>query len=220
MKVFIAGIDTETNTFAALPTGYLTFSDGFLAHGDATKREPNYCSSQLIVWRQLAEECGWQVTESICAVAEPGGLVVRAAYERLRDELLTDLERNLPFDIVILALHGAMVAEGYDDCEGDLLGHVRRIVGSKAIVGAELDLHCHLTESMMRHATVLLTYKEYPHVDIAERAEDLFKDSRRHGRGNCVSHYGRLRLSNGEHVSHNGGAAARLRRSNVRNGRE
>jgi microcystin degradation protein MlrC len=67
-----------------------------------------------------------------------------------------------------------MVAEGYDDCEGDLLEKIRSIVGQQAIVGAELDLHCHITEAMLRNATALVAYKEYPHIDILDRAEELF----------------------------------------------
>ncbi len=174
MKVFIAGFDTETNTFAPIPTGYQSFEEDFLAHGDATRREINYCSNQLRIWREGAEARGWSVAESICTYAEPGGRIVRSAYERLRDELLADLRAAMPVDVVVLALHGAMAAVGYDDCEGDILARVREIVGLEAIVGAELDLHCHITEAMVRNATALVAYKEYPHVDIGARAEDLF----------------------------------------------
>jgi microcystin degradation protein MlrC len=174
MKIFIAGFDTETNTFAPIPTGYQSFADCFLAHGDATSRPPNYCSGQLLIWRRRAEERGWQVAEGLCSFAEPGGRILRAAYERLRDELLADLARALPVDMVVLALHGAMAAEGYDDCEGDILARVRALVGPKVPVGAELDLHCHITDAMLAHATALVAYKEYPHVDIEARAEELF----------------------------------------------
>jgi microcystin degradation protein MlrC len=174
MKIFIAGLDTETNTFAPIPTGYQSFEDCFLARGDATKRPPNYHSSQLIVWRRLAEARGWEVAEGLCSFAEPGGRIVRPAYERLRGELLEGLKRALPVDMVLLALHGAMAADGCDDCEGDILAAVRALVGPKVPVGAELDLHCHITQAMVSNATVLLTYKEYPHVDIEQRAEELF----------------------------------------------
>ena len=141
MKVFIAGFDTETNTFAPLPTGHRGFADGFIAHGDATRQPENYCSAQLNVWRRRAEERGWEVAESLCTFAEPGGTIVRSVYEAFRDEILADLRIAMPVDLVVLALHGAMVADGYDDCEGDILGCIRAIVGEKVAVGAELDLH-------------------------------------------------------------------------------
>jgi len=175
VKLFIAGFDTETNTFAPLPTGRRAFADGFIAHGDATRQPENYCSAQLNIWRRRAEERGWQVTESLCAFAEPGGVIVRAVYEGFRDEILADLRAAMPVDLVILALHGAMVAEGYDDCEGDLLQRMRAIVGERVPIGAELDLHCHITDAMVGNATALVAYKEYPHIDIPDRAEDLFR---------------------------------------------
>jgi microcystin degradation protein MlrC len=174
MKIFMAALDTETNTFAPLPTGAVAFAEGFVAHGNATALPENYCSAQLYVWRRRAEALGWDVAESLCAYAEPGGITARQVYEGFRAEILADLTRAMPVDAVLLALHGAMVADGYDDCEGDLLTAVRAIVGPDLPVGAELDLHCHLTEAMMQAATVLVAYKEYPHVDIPERAEHLF----------------------------------------------
>ncbi len=173
-RLFIAGFDTETNTFAPIPTGYRSFADGFLAHGDATRQPANYCSNQLHIWRREAEARGWNVAEGLCTYAEPGGRIIAAAYAQLRDELLEGLRRAMPVDVVLLALHGAMAAEGVDDCEGDILAEVRKIVGPAAIVGAELDLHCHLTDAMLRAATLLVIYKEYPHTDIGDRAAELF----------------------------------------------
>jgi microcystin degradation protein MlrC len=107
------------------------------------------------------------------AAAQPSGTTTRAAYEALRDELLADLKAVLPVDMVLLGLHGAMVADGYDDCEGDLLQRVRAIVGPQVVVGAELDPHNHLSAAMVEHADVLVAFKEYPHTDILERALEL-----------------------------------------------
>ncbi len=175
MRLFIAGLDTETNTFSPIPTGRESFEECLLAHGDATRQTLNYCSTQLDVWRRLGESRGWTVIESLCAVAEPAGVTSRAVYESFREEILTDLRAAGTVDLVILALHGAMVATGYDDVEGDLLAHVRAQVGPRVPIGAELDLHCHLTDRMTREATAIVLYKEYPHTDIEERAAELFQ---------------------------------------------
>jgi len=175
MRIFIAGLDTETNTFSPIPTGYEAFSELCLAHGDATSKPLNCCSAQLSVWRQLAEARGWTVIESLCAVAEPGGVTTRSVYEAFRAEILSDLQSAVRVDAILLALHGACVAEGYDDVEGDLLENIRAMVGPELIIGAELDLHCHITERMLANATAIITYKEYPHTDIKERAGELFE---------------------------------------------
>ncbi len=168
MKIYIAGLATETNTFSPLPTGLADF-DVVRGH-DLPQDE----GGLLPIMCQLAESRGWDLRIGLFADAEPASITVRAAYESLRDEILTDLRDALPVDMVILFLHGAMIAQGYDDCEGDLLARVRQVVGPNVPVGALLDPHCHLTEAMTENATALIAFKEYPHTDFAERAEELF----------------------------------------------
>ena len=116
------------------------------------------------MWRRNAERDGHEIVESICASTEPSAAIVRRVYEEFRDMLLDDLRAALPVDGVMLFLHGAMVAEGYDDCEGDVLSRVRAIVGPKVVVGVELDLHCHLTPEICDNAIPVI-FKEYPHID-------------------------------------------------------
>lgn len=174
MKVFIAGLSTETNSFSPLPTGSLGFAEGPVYHGDATRHPLQYATAPLHIWREKAEARGWQVIESLSAHAQPAGPTVRAVYEAFRDEILSDLRAAGPVDIILFALHGAMMADGYEDCEGDLIAHCRDIVPG-AVIGGLLDPHCHLTQEMLDNATLLVAFKEYPHVDVPERAADLFR---------------------------------------------
>jgi len=174
MKVFTATLGTETNTFASIPTGLQNFQETCLFRNGSYGETPPMFGAPLAVWRKRAEARGWTVVESLCAFAQPAGITVRKLYEQFRDEVLDDLQRAMPVDIVLVSLHGAMVADGYDDCEGDLLEKIRALVGPKVPVGAELDLHCHVSARMLRSATVLVTFKEYPHIDAADRADDLF----------------------------------------------
>ncbi|MCV0396727.1 MAG: M81 family metallopeptidase [Rhizobiaceae bacterium] len=174
MKIFIASISTETNSFSPLPTGRLSFEEGVVAHGDATKGPVEYWSAPLHIWREMAEKRGWPVVESLTAHAQPAGPTVREIYEEYRDEIIRDLKAAMPVDIVLLSLHGAMIADGYEDCEGDLIERCRAVAGGKPVIGGLLDPHCHLTEAMLDNATLLVAYKEYPHVDIPDRARELF----------------------------------------------
>jgi microcystin degradation protein MlrC len=173
VRIFAAGIATETNTFSPVPTG---LSDFVVQRGkDALAgRIVNPSLDLSAIWGKQAEARGDTFIFGLMALAQPFGTTVRAAYEALRDELLADLRAAAPVDVVLLMLHGAMVAEGYDDCEEDIIRRVRDIVGSETIIGVELDLHCHLSESMIAPADIVLTYKEYPHVDVNERARELF----------------------------------------------
>lgn len=172
--VFIASLVQETNTFVPLPTGLADFEsrlfgrDGVEAMPDLSQTGP------LKIWRHGALERGWRVSEGLHAYAEPGGTLTRHGFETMRDMILADLERAGPVDIVLLKLHGAMVATGYDDCEGDLLARVRAAVGPRALIGVEIDLHCHLTDVMVQSTDAIVIFKEYPHTDYNDRAHDLF----------------------------------------------
>ena len=175
MKTFIACLGTETNSFSSMPTGLATFSDSMLHYGDATQHPPNTFSLPLHVWRRRTEEMQGQVVESLAAFATPAGVTVRSVYEELRDTILADLRKALPVDIVLLSMHGAMTAEGYDDCEGDTIARIREIVGPDVVIGVELDLHCSVTPQIVEQADAVVLFKEYPHIDVGERAEELFE---------------------------------------------
>jgi len=173
MRIFIASLATETNSFSPIPTGALAFSLGEHRRPRAGEIAPTR-GEMLAVYRALCEADGHEVVESIEAGAEPAGPTARAVYEELRDMILADLAAAEPVDIVLLALHGSMIAQGHDDCEGDLLTRVRAIAPA-AIVGAGLDPHCSLTEAMVANADLITIMREYPHTDFAERAADLYR---------------------------------------------
>jgi len=174
MKLFTACLGTETHTAAPLPTDLGGFESSHLvrdgAHGEVT----HMFGAPLVLWRERAQAKGWEVVEGLSAFATPSGLVVRKVYENLRDEILDSLRAAMPVDMVLLSLHGAMVADGYDDGEEDLLRRIREIVGPDIPIGAEYDLHCHITRQFIDDLTALVIYKEYPHTDFIARAEELW----------------------------------------------
>jgi len=173
VRVFSASLATETNTFAPMPTGLASFRDrGYFPAGQHPD-QMTFFSGPLWAARLRGKERGWDLVEGMVAGAQPSGTTTRHAYETLREELLADLRAALPVDMVLLGLHGAMVADGYDDCEGDLLQRVRAVVGPEVVVGAELDPHSHLTPEMVASADLLIAFKEYPHTDVLERAMEL-----------------------------------------------
>lgn len=167
-RLFFGGIATETNSFSPLPIGFEAFEREMYRPGgprDAVLR------AEPIPTRAL--ELGLDVAYGLYTFAPPGGPVRRDVYEALRDELLADLKRNLPVDIIAYSLHGGMIAQGYDDCEGDLLLRTRAIVGKGVTIGAVLDPHSHFSPAMYDNADVLMCYRENPHTDIEERSREL-----------------------------------------------
>ncbi len=176
--VYIAALSTETNTFSPTPTGWSAFEEVGI-HLDGST---NGLELGMAAFRRRAEADGRVVHEGITAFAQPAGRTVRVVWEDLRDRILEGLRKAGPVSAVLLSLHGAMVADGSDDCEGELLTRVRATVPG-AVVGALLDPHCHLTATMVGAADVLVTYREYPHTDIGDRGEDLYELCARVERG-------------------------------------
>src|SRR2546426_2828562 len=115
---------------------------------------------------------GVTLVPSLAPAASPAGRVTAAFYEATTRRLLDDLRGAGRLDGVLLDLHGAMVPEGLEDGEGDLLRAVRATVGSAVPVVATLDFHANVTGEMVRQTTLLHGYKTYPHVDMDARGRE------------------------------------------------
>lgn len=173
-KVFCAALASETNTFSPIATTKKHFEEWFYHRaGEHPDDGPTLFTCPYWAAKTQAETLGWTVVQGLSAAAFPSGRIVRADYEALRDELLEDLKQALPVEVVLLGLHGAMAADGYDDCEGDILRKVREIVGPEVVIGCELDPHAHLTDEMVEASDALIAFKQYPHTDALDRAFEL-----------------------------------------------
>ena len=173
MRVFTASLATETNTFSPLPTDRAAFEAAFYAGPGKHPETPTLCSSPVPILRRRGKAEGFTVIEGSSSWAEPAGLIKRETFEELRDEILGQLAEALPIDGVVLGLHGAMVAQGYDDCEGDLLERVRALVGPDVLVAAEFDPHSHLTRRRVAQLDIAACFLEFPHTDFEERGEHV-----------------------------------------------
>ena len=174
MRLFTATLATETNTFSPMMTSLAGFKeDVFLRPGEHPEAAPMFCTATLWVARRRAAEEGYTLIEGSCFGASPAGMTNRKDYEFMRDEILAQMKAAMPLDGLVLGLHGAMVADGYDDVEADLLEQARAIVGPKCVVGVELDPHCHLTRKRVKLSDIIILYKEFPHIDVVDRAEEV-----------------------------------------------
>lgn len=110
----------------------------------------------------------WDLMPLVWAGAVPSAPVTAECFQAVTDEIIGGLRSAGPVDGVFLDLHGAMVAEGYPDGEGELLARVRAAVGAKIPVVAALDLHGNVSRRMVDCADRLVGFRTYPHVDMAE----------------------------------------------------
>jgi microcystin degradation protein MlrC len=186
-RVFLGSVATETNTFSPLRTDIQDFKDSFYAPPGQHPKTPTLCSAIYPAARARASEFNWQIIEGTASWAEPGGIVNQHTWEYLRDQLLTELKTAMPIDIVLLGLHGAMVSQACLDCEGELLAAVRQIVGSDAIVGVTFDPHSHLSILRTENADLITVFKEFPHTDFVEIAENLVELAQRTSVGEIQS---------------------------------
>ena len=171
MRFFIAMMSHETNTFSPLPTDRAQFEARDLRYGGEileAYRNTGTCLGGMI---EGAQARGVTLVPSLAVAASPAGRVTKEFYHETKDRLLADLRAAGRLDGVLLDLHGAMVVEGLDDGEGDLLAAVRATVG-EVPVAVTLDLHANVTQAMTRAATLIHGYKTYPHIDMDARGRE------------------------------------------------
>ena len=169
MRIAIGAFMYEANSFSPVQTTLDDFAAGTLVRGAAMLDHFRNTNTEVAGFlHSCAALPDAEIIPLLAADANPAGLVQAATYAALRDELLdrlTQAQRTRPLDVVLLALHGAMVAEGEDDPEGAVLSAVRDIVGPAVPIAASLDLHANVTARMAAAADVLVGYRTYPHVD-------------------------------------------------------
>ncbi|HKU14601.1 MAG TPA: M81 family metallopeptidase [Steroidobacteraceae bacterium] len=176
MRMFCASMIHETNTFSPIQTDLQSFADVALyLPSTGQGRELVEQPFEGVNIGMLARSRGHSVIDGVMASAEPSAPLRRRDYEHLREEILDGLRAAQPVDAVVLFLHGAQVAHGYADCEGDLIERIRTLAGDAVPIAVEIDPHANVTERMTRNATILVSSQEYPHVDFEDRAVHLLE---------------------------------------------
>ena len=173
-RILIAGYQHETNTFAPSLADWAAFTrgDSFPAfvRGQAMQEALTGINIPVAGFIDAAKRHGWTLLPSCWAGAIPSSYVTRDAFERIAGAICDDVRaaRAGGLDAIYLDLHGAAVAEAADDSEGELLARLRAIVGPALPIVASLDLHANVTQRMLREADALVSYRTYPHVDMAD----------------------------------------------------
>jgi len=162
VKILIARLNHETNTFSPVPTALADFSP---LYGEDALRDQCHARTAMAAMIQAAQDIpGATLVTPVCAMANPSGTVAASAYTDLCQSILDQVPGC---DAIMLDLHGALVAENAADGEGQLLEKIRALAPTTPIAVA-LDLHANVTQKMVDHADILLSFKTYPHVDMFE----------------------------------------------------
>src|SRR5688572_16970376 len=167
VRLVLAQMKHETNTFSPVPTPLARFGHGRAGPigGQEALEEFRGTGSALGAFIDLAERAGAEIVLPIAAQAWPSGRVEQGAYEHIAGRIVAAVAQGC--DAVLLDLHGAMVTERFEDGEGELLARVRR-VAPKLPIGVAHDMHANVFPGTGRTATSLAGYQTYPHVDMYE----------------------------------------------------
>jgi len=170
MRLLIAMMKHETNTFSPVPTPLARFGNGpGPLYGEAAIRAYRGTGTGLGAYLDLAAREGAEILLPIAASAPPSSPVEDAAYAEITDRICAAASAG-GFDGIMLDLHGAMVTQSLEDGEGQFLKRLRAIVPDTPIA-VSLDMHANLYDEITANATVVAGYRTYPHVDTYETAK-------------------------------------------------
>jgi microcystin degradation protein MlrC len=165
MRLLIAMMKHETNTFSPVPTPLARFTPRY---GQAAIDAYRGTGTGLGAYLDIAEREGAEIVLPIAAGAPPSGPVEDTAYKHITEAICEAAVKG-GFDGIMLDLHGAMVTESLEDGEGEFLKRLRAI-DPKTPIAVSLDMHANLYDAMIVNATVVTGYRTYPHVDTYETA--------------------------------------------------
>ncbi len=172
MRIAIGQLWQESNTLNPIPTTRDDFEQFGIVRGTeliesmAETNELGGFIQSLRSWPEQPEIAGL-----IRLPAWPGGAATADCFAWILQEMTEALRRALPVDAVLLALHGALVAEQTPDVEGEVLHALRALLGPSVPLVATLDLHANITDRMVRCADALVLYHTAPHIDVFETGQ-------------------------------------------------
>ncbi len=172
-RVAVLGFHHESNTFAPVPASLERFLAGGVTEGDALVARYANSHATLAGFLEIAGLEGVECVPLIHADLNPMGMITEEAFEHLVGRMIGALRSEGPWDVVLLALHGAAVAAHARDADGEIITRVRAAVGPEVVLGVALDMHANVSRRMVEGCDVLNTYLTNPHVDARERARQV-----------------------------------------------
>jgi len=170
-RIAVGGFQHETNTFAPQRASWADFEradawPGFIRGAELIDAVEGF-NIPIAGAVKTLQELGHELVPLCWCSAPPSSYVEREAYETVAGCILDDLAAAGSLDGIYLDLHGAMVAEHHEDGEGELLRRIRALVGHRIPIVTSLDYHTNLTPEMVQHASAMIGYRTYPHIDMA-----------------------------------------------------
>lgn len=180
-KVLFFRFQHETNALCPVPADFTAYKNAvFLVGEDMLNVSRTAKLDVTAVLNVLEEYQDIVIVPVVNMFANPSGPVTGDVYNFVEEQILQTIREKGPFDGAMILFHGAMVAEGHPDAEGDLLEMLRNTLGWDVPIVSSLDLHANVTQKMVRCANALVPFENYPHTDTydtAKKAAQIFADA-------------------------------------------
>ena len=175
-RVAILGVILESNRQSAVATKE-DFESYYVLEGDAivdaARSETSVIAPEASAFVKTMDATGdWEPVPVLLAACHPLGPVDQALHETYLAKIRAGLEAAGNIDAVYIANHGAMVATGSQDPDGDIILTAREVVGSDVPIVVTLDLHANISDEMVSGSDLIVGYRTNPHVDMIERGEE------------------------------------------------
>lgn len=164
-RVGVAYLIQESNTFSPLPT---TLNDFGITLGMEAIERWQGTRTEIGGFLDTLERPDIEVVPLFAGWAITKGRILACEYKRMKQIARATAQSAGALDGLLVALHGAMCAEGADDAESGLLGCLREVVGPQPPLILTLDLHANLTRRICALADAVIGYRTYPHIDMHE----------------------------------------------------
>lgn len=155
-RIGIAGISIEASVFSPHLSGDEAFT---LREGEELLSYYPF----LAPGRDLREAADWVPLHHGRSL--PGGPVVPATYQRMKQRILDLAASQGPFDGFLLDLHGAMTVVGMRDAEADLTTALREVLGPDCLISCTQDLHGNVSAELVEQVDLITCYRMAPHED-------------------------------------------------------
>jgi microcystin degradation protein MlrC len=177
MRIAVAGFMHESNTFNPMRTDRAAFAAQGLSFGPALLDEWSEAHHEVGGFIAGVRAGGDEPLPLVMAWATPSGPVADAVLLEITGYHIDELRRHRP-DGLLLALHGAMVAESHPDADGEVMARLRGALGPDFPIVVTLDLHGNLSQRLIDHCDASVAYRTCPHVDQRDcglRAADILR---------------------------------------------
>lgn len=174
-RVGILALIQESNTFLPGATTFDHFRQELILAGEEVRQHFATAHHEVRGFFDGLTAANIEAVPIFAARALPFGIIEKAAFEKLISIMLLELQAAGRLDGLLVAPHGATVAEDHLDADGDWLSQVRRRVGPGLPIIGTLDPHANLSPAMVAATNALISYQTNPHIDQEQRGLEAAK---------------------------------------------